>query len=194
MGRKRTICREALLDAVARVVTRDGATRLTLEAVATEAGISKASVLYDFGNKSALIRALIERKVAEKEGDARRVAESLGGAPNAVVHGRIALAADPVSNQDRAMTFGLLAALAQEEELCEPIRQAYSDVLCDIRSTSQNPRGAMLAFLALEGLRSMEWLGLHSWAPEERATLLSEIGWLVEQRPDAPRMSKRSTE
>ena len=42
MGRRRTIDRNAILQAAERVVHRSGAARLTLDAVAAEAGISKA--------------------------------------------------------------------------------------------------------------------------------------------------------
>ena len=55
MGRKRVIDQEQVLDAAQRVVARDGAARLTLDAVAEEAGISKASVIYDYKSKQALI-------------------------------------------------------------------------------------------------------------------------------------------
>lgn len=44
MGRIRVIDRDHLLDAAEAVVARDGAVKLTLESVAAEAGVSKASV------------------------------------------------------------------------------------------------------------------------------------------------------
>ena len=183
MGRKRTIDREAVLDAAERVVIRDGAARLTLDAVAVEAGISKASVLYDCGSKQALIRTVIERCIECKETRVRETASSLDG-PDAHLRARIALASDPLPDKDRALIFGFLASLAQDEELREPIRKAYGSTLNEVRTTAIEPRGAMLAFLALEGLRSLEWLGLHTWAQEERAALLSDIGWLLAQRPE----------
>ncbi|HZB75928.1 MAG TPA: TetR family transcriptional regulator, partial [Solirubrobacteraceae bacterium] len=40
--------REALLDAAIRVIRRDGAQKLTLDAVAAEAGVSKGGILYHF--------------------------------------------------------------------------------------------------------------------------------------------------
>lgn len=61
MGRKRLIDQSAILDAAERVVARKGAANLTLDAVAKEAGIGKASVLYDFKSKQALIEAVIDR-------------------------------------------------------------------------------------------------------------------------------------
>ena len=64
MGRKQTIDRGALLDAAERVVLRDGAGQLTMDAVASEAGVSKGGVLYAFPSKDALIDALFSRVFA----------------------------------------------------------------------------------------------------------------------------------
>lgn len=61
MGRERVIDQQAVLDAAERVVGRDGAANLTIDAVAKEAGINKASVLYDHKSKQALVEAVVDR-------------------------------------------------------------------------------------------------------------------------------------
>jgi len=90
MGRQRSIDRDAVLDAAERVVVRDGAANLTLEAVAAEAGISKASVLYDYKTKRALIRILIERRVAADEALVQRFVDAHADRPDARIRGYIA--------------------------------------------------------------------------------------------------------
>ncbi|HFL8188134.1 TPA: helix-turn-helix domain-containing protein [Stenotrophomonas maltophilia] len=55
MGRRKSIDPQHVLDAAERVVAQVGAARLTLDAVAAEAGVSKASVVYDFQSKAGLI-------------------------------------------------------------------------------------------------------------------------------------------
>src|SRR3546814_17177550 len=45
-----------------------------------------------------------------------------------------------------------------------------------VLETSSQPRGALLAFLAIEGLMALEWLGLHRWQTAERGALLASIG------------------
>src|SRR5687767_7614478 len=52
--------RQRLLEAANRIVRRDGGARLTLDAVAAEAGVSKGGVLYHFPNKDALIGAMLD--------------------------------------------------------------------------------------------------------------------------------------
>jgi AcrR family transcriptional regulator len=172
-----------VLDAAQAVVMRDGAARLTLEAVAAEAKISKASVLYDYKTKQALIKAVIEHGIEAEDARVRLITEALGPVPNAAIRGRIAAASQSVSDEDRAVALSLWAVLAQDPALRKPIQDTLARRIEAVRRTSEHPRGALLALLAVEGLMSLEWLDLHTWPPEERAALIAEIGWLVGQDP-----------
>lgn len=193
MGRHRTIDRGAVLEAAERVVSRDGAARMTLDAVAAEANISKASVLYDYKTKDALIRAIIDRRVAAENERVTEVVAALGDVPDRLIRGRIAAAVRPVSDEDRSVAISLCAAAAQDAALRSPIQTAYADWIDRIECSSERPRGALLAFLALEGLMLLEWFGLHSWPDEEREQLLAEIDWLRSQSPvSRPNQDARS--
>jgi AcrR family transcriptional regulator len=183
MGRPRTIDREAVLDAAQRVVARDGAAQLTLEAVAAEANISKASVLYDYKTKQALMKAVIERRIAAEDARIRSIAERLGAVPNAAISARLASELRVLSDEDRAVALSLCAMVAQDAELRQPIQDMISRRISKILNTSEQPRGALLAFLAIEGLMALEWLGLHRWPLEERNALIAEMRWLAEQKP-----------
>jgi len=186
MARTRVIDREAVLRAAERVVSREGAARLTLEAVAAEAGISKASVLYDCKTKQALIKAVIERRVATETARLRTYVDKLGPVPDRAIRGRIAAAERSVSDADRAVAVNLVAALAQDTELRAPIEEAYRRQIAEIISTSAHPRRALLAFLALEGLKLLEWFGLYSWPEHDRKRILGEITDLIDgaRQPD----------
>lgn len=52
--------RKQLLAAAFRVACREGVRRLTIRAVATEAGVSHGLVLFYFGRKDGLVRALLD--------------------------------------------------------------------------------------------------------------------------------------
>ena len=56
-ARGRKSSREKILDAAAELVAEIGAGRLTLEAVAEKAGLSKGGLLYNFPTKDALLQA-----------------------------------------------------------------------------------------------------------------------------------------
>src|SRR3989337_1315491 len=55
-ARGRKSSREKILDAAAELVAEIGAGRLTLEAVAERAGLSKGGLLYNFPTKAALLK------------------------------------------------------------------------------------------------------------------------------------------
>lgn len=183
MGRHRVIDRDAMLDAAERVVVRDGAAKLSLDAVATEAGISKASVLYDYKTKQALIQALVERRVAAETARISQLIAEQGGRPDAVVRGRLAAARQKIPDDERAVAVSLCAALAQDAELREPIRAVINEHLTTLGRDSTYPRSALLAFLAIEGLMFLEWFGFHSWSKAERDRILGDIAWLIGQEP-----------
>jgi AcrR family transcriptional regulator len=184
MGRKRTIDQEQILNAAEFVVARDGAARLTLEAVADRAGVSKASVIYDFKSKQALIEAVIRRAVRNDNAFNDGVTEELGNITSSVIRGRVVAASEPFPDEFRAVALNLCAALAQDAQLRTAIQVNQTSVIDRIMKTSANPRGALLAYLALEGLKLLESLDYHTWPKAERAKILREINWLVDARPE----------
>lgn len=183
MARPRVIEQNDILDAAEAVVVRNGAAHLTLDAVAVEAGISKASVIYDYKTKQQLIKAVIERRVALGEERARAVTGELGPVSSASIRGLIAAASDAEPDDARAVAVNLGAALAQDTELRKPIEAYYDRTIASVMATSSSPRGGLLAFLALEGLRALEWHDFHSWPEGERQRILREISWLVDAVP-----------
>ena len=64
-NRRRAASREALLDAAARVFSRDGFHRATLDAIADEAGLTKGAVYSSFDGKDDLFFALQRRRFTE---------------------------------------------------------------------------------------------------------------------------------
>jgi AcrR family transcriptional regulator len=192
MGRSRIIDRQSVLDAAERVVGQVGAAHLTLEAVAVEAGISKASVIYDYKTKHALIKAVIERSVARHTARLRAFAEEQGPVADRLMRGRLAaVAARSISDTERTVALNLVAALACDGDLRALIEAGYREQMAEITGNSAQPRQAMLAFLALEGLSLMERFGLFSWPQSERDQLLSDIGGLLGRDGPSPEGSGR---
>ena len=187
MGRKRIITADQILDATERVVGRDGAAQLTLDAVAAQAGISKATVLYCYRSKDELIEAVVRRGVARDTAFNDAATAGLGDIANAVIHGRLLAATEAFPEELQAVSLSLCSALAQNAKLRSVVQDTQTAVIQRIRSTSANPRGAMLAYLALEGLKLLEILDWHTWPKPERDELLREIRWLAETEPQLPK-------
>ena len=115
MARTRKISTDDILDAAERVVMRDGAAGLSIDAVAQEAGVSKSRVVYDHKSKSALLEALIDRHMSAEEARIRDAVGSHSEAPHPELFGRISLAEEAPDDIDRAVCFAISAAMSSEE-------------------------------------------------------------------------------
>ncbi len=180
LSRPRVIGHDQILDAAEQVILRDGAAKLSLGAVAAEAGISKASVIYDYKTKNALIRAIIERRACAEQARLRAAADALGNQPNALIRGRIAVVESGMEDDARAVGVSLCSAMAQDAAMRTTMQNMVREDLQALMDEAQHPRSAQIAFLASEGLRALETLGLHSWPPQERSAILREIEALVD--------------
>ncbi|MBW0366891.1 TetR/AcrR family transcriptional regulator [Ensifer adhaerens] len=185
MGRKRAIDQQQVLDAAERVVGRDGAANLTVDAVAREAGVSKASVLYDYKSKQALIEAVVDRAFERDNAHHAQVEQKIGGIQDRAVRGRIVAAAEPPPEEFRAVALNLSAALTLDAGLRRKMQASQDATIARILQNSQSPRGALLAYLALEGLKFLEYLDFHHFARADRDEVLREINWLVTATPQA---------
>ena len=61
-----------IIDAAEEVVLRDGVARLTLDAAAAEAGLSKGGVLYHFPTRDALVAGMVDKIIEEFDRDIER--------------------------------------------------------------------------------------------------------------------------
>ncbi|SFI38195.1 TetR/AcrR family transcriptional regulator [Albimonas pacifica] len=188
MGRKRAIPDAQLLDAAESVVRRDGAARLTLDAVAAEAGISKSSVLYAVGSKRGLIRAIVERRIDEWHGRCAMLEEALADRPNRTIEAVLELIAEPMPQADRSVAVSLSAAVFSDETVRAPIQRDVAERFRRVARDAPAPTGAVCALLAIEGLLSLERFDLLHFEPEQRARLLAAISWLAEQEPGVGRL------
>jgi AcrR family transcriptional regulator len=175
MARIRTIDSDALLDAAERVAIRDGAVGLSIDAVAREAGISKSRVVYDYKSKSGLLHALVERRLRMEDDRVTRAVAAHGDSPNPELSGRIAAAKDTPNDDDRAIALTLCAAMSSEEPLQHMIRDMVKRDLEAVTACASHASLAVVAYLALHGMMSLEYLDIHRWAEPERAELLAEI-------------------
>ncbi len=151
-----------VLTAAQRVVLRDGVASLTLEAVAREAGRSKGGLLYHFPTKEALIQGLIADLVARFDREVERRVE-LDPTPSPGRWLRAFLDATVEEwESDYALSGGILAAIANDPNLLEPIRTAYGRWQERAATDGIDPVAATIVRVAADGL----WLGdMFAFAP-----------------------------
>jgi AcrR family transcriptional regulator len=154
------------LRAAERVVAEEGVSRMTLEAVAREAGVSKGGLLYHFPSKEALIGGMV-RRLIEGFGEAlgRELRREKGGRGGrwSRAYARASFAED---RWYLRVSAGLLAAVAEDPGLLAPLREGYEDGQRWAERDGIDPAVATLVRLAADGLFFAEVLG---FAPPEGA-------------------------
>jgi len=183
MGRKKTISPDSILDAAEQVMADVGVANLTIDAVARQAKISKASVLYEHKTKQALLEELVARAMRRDDEIHQSAQASIGNVDSSTVRGRIEVAKTPPPEEFRPVALNLSSAMILNADLRKTMQTHQSEVIEKILATSTSPRGALLAYLALEGFKFLDYLDFHKWSASERVQILQEIDWLVEQLP-----------
>lgn len=148
MGRKPTISREGLLDLSETIVRNEGAKALTIEALATAAGISKGGVQYSFHSKDELLHALVNRwtdrfdEVLELDRPSSPVELA-----RRYIH---AMRASQTAMGSRLA--GLLVGYFQDPSNLDETREWYRGVIARLAGNTPEAQAARVAFLAVEGL------------------------------------------
>jgi AcrR family transcriptional regulator len=149
--------RDRLLDAAARLLLRDPS-KLTLDAVAEEAGVSKGGLLYHFSSKAQLLDAVVDRWEASFQAEIDRAADGKpGGWTRAYADTSAHDGTDPHA---REIDSGILAVLALQPERLETVRARYAGWQERIVDDGIDPVDATIVRLAAEGLWFCELLGL----------------------------------
>ncbi len=161
--------KEAIFQACSRILRREGFSKLTLKAVAEEAGISKGGLLYHFPNKSSMINALFEYHNTKFENRLQAILEKEDGKPGAYLRAyakaSIEEAADP-SNAD--LYASLFAAEERFSGAHQLMREKYDRWQMEVEKSGLDPAWATLLRLTVDGF----WFALiNRYAPPQRKQL-----------------------
>jgi AcrR family transcriptional regulator len=164
--------RNLILDAAEKLVTKEGAGRLTLDSVAARAGISKGGLLYHFRSKEALLRAMVDRLCQSFDA---RISEEAGknSGPGYALHAYVAAALDRTANGSVAS--GLLAAIPNDLKLLDPMREHMHRWLIQLRPESESFADRAILWLATEGLWLLELLDLSPLNQTQRRAIAARL-------------------
>lgn len=165
--------RDKLLDAAARLLLRDPS-KLTLDAVAAEAGVSKGGLLYHFASKGQLLDAVVDRWESSFQDQVDAAADPAPGgwtrayADSTAKDGEM----DPHA---REVDSGILAVLALQPERLDAVRARYAGWQQRVESDGIDPVDATIVRLASDGLWFCELLGLGPPRGELREQVLERL-------------------
>ncbi len=177
--RGRPNSREAMLDAAQDVVLEGGAGKLTLDAVARRAGVSKGGVMYNFPTKEALLKAMVERVVEHNRHAHAQVTASLPDRPGRSLKAYVMNSVRALDVDDR-VSGALLAALNSDRALLVPVAEYFNGRFAKL--TQDVPfEQAALVYLATEGLWMQELLQLSPFTARQRAQMVRVLVRMAEQ-------------
>ncbi len=179
--------REVLIDAAEAVVLRDGGGTLTLDVVAAEAKVSKGGLLYHFPSKDSLIEAMIERLIRTFTASLDLALQSESQASGRFARALVRTMLDRPRKQaekESRMSAALLAAVANQPKLLEPLRKAYALWMKDVAADGLPPGRAMTVFAALDGIWLWTLFGICRPSPKQLRAIRQVLMELT-----APRVS-----
>jgi AcrR family transcriptional regulator len=165
--------KDRILSAAADVAREAGAGNLSLDAVAARAGVSKGGLLYNFPNKAALMRALVESFLAKFEAELDAAAEG-PEARDGLLAAYIKLS-DIECGETRPGATGVLAAIAEDPDFLKPIAAFKRRLLDRLKADCDDLETLLIVYLALEGMRSMKLFETDVLTHEERDLAVSAM-------------------
>lgn len=166
--------RNGILLAASIVVKNNGVEKLTLEAVAKEAGVSKGGLLHHFPNKEALIRSMVEEltndffiNVEERVTSASVEAGKWSRAYTKAVDSDI--------REGKEISTALTAALFTNPAILKKLQDHYSIWQKNIENDGIDPVRSTIVRLAADGLWFSEMYGLGVLDDELRTKVIREM-------------------
>ncbi len=142
--------RQDILITASQIVQRDGVARLTIDAVAREAKLSKGGVLYHFPSKEALVSGMIMDHIESFTRDIDyNLTEETGAGRWLRAYLR---ASDDTVHKEPDPVVCLIAAIATNPELLAPLQQHFALWQEQAVRDGLPPALATLLRLAIDGL------------------------------------------
>ncbi len=158
-SRFRKSARDKILEAAEELARVAGPGNLSLDAVAARAGVSKGGLLYHFPTKAKLLEALVEQFLESFDSALRERETESAGAPDSLVRAYLDIfVGEHLCHQPPPS--GLLAALGEDPGFLAPVRRFDRSLLDRMKANSSDPTVALIVFLALHGMKSMQLLNI----------------------------------
>lgn len=175
---------DRIVRAAEDVVIRDGVARLTLEAAAAEAGVSKGGVLYHFPSRAALVAAMVDRFVVTFDADLARYGAHDGKPGDfirAYVEATLAPTIEPGDVRERRLGSALLAGMASDPELLAPLRERFVAWQSSVEGDGLDPAIATVIRYAADGMWLCDLFELAPVRDSHRRAIGDEMRALIER-------------
>lgn len=142
--------RAQILDAVYRVVGRNGLSNTTIDSIAAEAGISKGGVLYYFANKKDLLTGMVDRYEAALLERRAEILAELPPTPHSLLKATIiAMLEDLEKTRGSIPNF---AGMLDDDELRKHVGLLKKRILKETSANVPHPEKVALVMFTVDGL------------------------------------------
>jgi AcrR family transcriptional regulator len=193
-GRTYPSARERILDAAERILISRGANQLSVDAVISEAGLSKGGFFHHFATKDALLIAMVERLVERVNGAVEEAAARDPEPRGARLRAQIALAFDTEAveaHAPHALLLALVQAVNAQPAVARHARKMSTEVFA--RDAAEDvPIGRAIAIqFALDGFWLAEALGTTALTRAQRQALRDSLLLLAQPEAGAARRPRQ---
>ncbi|MGH2540219.1 MAG: TetR/AcrR family transcriptional regulator [Actinomycetota bacterium] len=172
--------RANLLDAAFRLAHRHGVAAVTLEAVASEAGVSKGGLLYHFPSKDSLVFGMVELLQEEFEVAAQHAASRDPRPRGRAARAYLSACVDADPGRSKRW-LALIGALVREPALLQPWRDLIAPASAADRAEGSDVVAASIVRLAADGLWLADVLGTQPFAPRMRRKVIERLRALTSE-------------
>jgi AcrR family transcriptional regulator len=168
--------RNHILSAASSIVKTHGAEKLTLEAVAKVAGISKGGLLHHFPKKQALINAMVEESTNNFVSNINERATNATTGDGKWSRSYIEATFDDVKGgHGNEINTAIIASLFTNPELLIKLQNEYSNLQKKIENDGIDPVLATIVRLAVDGLWFSEIFGVGDLDSELREKVIEYL-------------------
>lgn len=162
------------MDAAEAIVIEQGASFMTMDAVAAGAGVSKGGLIYHFPSQEAMLSALLERFSNRTK---RRREEIKASLPENAASDLVAyiLSRSNLCTKARQMGGGLLAAVMRAPQLVKPLQASWKKSMSKMLQSAKNPERMSVLVMAAECIWLLDMLGLQGFTEAELTRIRAEI-------------------
>ncbi|MCJ0903685.1 TetR/AcrR family transcriptional regulator [Rhodococcus sp. ARC_M6] len=166
--------RDRILDALEKLLLVSSVAQVTLEGVATEAGVSKGGLLYHFPSKEALLAAMV-RRLGERSD--QQLADAVAGGTSAT---EFYLQIPDSSTAEEMVLFrSIIAALRTVDGQHDEIQKAVIEVMRSwdqgLQTENSDPVQAEIIRLVGDGIYLAAMLGLPQPDPELHRQVIERL-------------------
>ncbi len=171
--------REIVLQAAEHLVQTQGAGKLTFDNLVKTSGVTRGGITYHFPTKDALLKALLERDMAQWHASEQELRPKLKNARAADLIASVR-AMTQSSDDKRRFVAGMLSAAAFDPELLQPIRD-YHDERYAVMKGNQQDIDCLIVELAAAGLFWMDITRCHEFPPAIRKKIVARLEVMAQQ-------------